>query len=70
MATDLIADPIINTVVQPAIPVGMAINPILDWAPFLSVPIWVYISFAFVLLVAGVIIYWVIRMGRLSPVKG
>ena len=70
MPTDLIADPITQTAAQPVVPVGMAINPTLDWAPFLSIPIWVYITFIFVLLVIAVVFYWLIRMGRLSSVKG
>ena len=68
MPTELVADTVTNT--SQVIPNGMSINPWLDWAPLLGIPIWVYITCVFVLLVVGVIIYWILRIGKLASVKG
>lgn len=64
---ELIADPIINNVVVPS---GMAISQYFDWSPVLGLPIWVPITFIFILLNICVIAYWFLRIGRLSSVKG
>jgi hypothetical protein len=68
MATELIADTVTNT--TQVIPNGMSINPWLDWAPVLGIPAWVYVTCAFVLLVLAVVIYWLLRIGRLASVSG
>ena len=53
-----------------AVPSGMGINPWLDWSPFLGLPIHLFITIFFVLVFFGVIIYWVVRLGKLASVKG
>lgn len=64
---ELIADPIIQETV---IPNGMSINPLLDWAPMLGVPIWVFISIIFVVGFLLVVIYYVRKIKRLDSVRG
>jgi hypothetical protein len=70
MATEIIIPPDSVSAVQQAVPSGMAINPILDWCPLLGIPLWFIVTVFLVLLVVGVLIYWVLRMSRLNPVKG
>ena len=53
-----------------AVPTGMSIDPWFDWAPVINVPVHVYITFGFILLFIAVNIYWLVRMGKLSSVKG
>ena len=67
-ATELIADTVTNN--TQVIPNGMSINPWLDWAPILGIPVWVYVTCAFVLLVLSVILYWWLRIAKLASVKG
>ncbi len=67
MPTPIIADPISTGQVVPS---GMAINPVFDWSPFLGLPIWLFISVGFLLLFIYVNIYWMLRIGKLSSVKG
>lgn len=66
MATELIADntnPVIN------VPQGMGLGP-LDWAPIGPIPVWLYISFIFILFFIAVNLYWILRIRRLASVKG
>ena len=52
------------------IPNGMSINPWLDWAPVLGIPFWVYITVFFILVFLFANLYWFMRIGRLSGIKG
>jgi len=67
MPTEIII-PIVTEAV--AVPSGMEINPYLDWSPFLGLPIHLFITVFFVLVFIGVIIYWVVRLGKLASVNG
>ena len=66
MATELIANPTNPSVV---VPEGMSLGPF-DWAPFLGIPLWFYITIFFILIVIVVFMYWIIRLRRLSSVSG
>jgi len=72
--TELVAKPfvakeIIATTVD-AMPAGTSLNPIFDWAPILHLPIWVPITIFFILILILPTIYWLMRIGKLSSVKG
>lgn len=47
----------------------MSIGP-LDFAPVVGVPVWLYITFGFILFFIAVNLYWVLRISKLGPVKG
>jgi len=53
-----------------AVPPGMVINPWLDWSPFLGLPIHLFITVICILFFLGVIIYWIVRLGKLASVNG
>lgn len=69
MPTELVADTVVANTTQ-VIPSNMAINPVLDWAPILGIPIWVYMDCIFVLFFIGIFLYWILRIGRLASVSG
>lgn len=74
MASELIATPNIPTVIIAktidSIPPGTSLNPIFDWAPIMDIPIWIPISFIFILILVLPSIYWLMRISKLSSVKG
>jgi len=67
MATELIADQVVTAI---KVPEGMAINPILDWAPVIGIPVWIYITVILILFFLYVNLKWILQIKRLAPVKG
>lgn len=49
---------------------SVKMNPVLDWSPFLGLPIWLFITIVFFLLLLYVIISWIFKLRRMSGVKG
>jgi hypothetical protein len=55
---------------------SMRINPVFDWSPIsfangaISLPIWVFITALFVLLLLYVILSWIFKLRRMRAVKG
>jgi hypothetical protein len=55
---------------------AMKINPVFDWSPIvlaggnISLPIWLFITAGFVLLLLWVVLSWIFRLRRLSGVRG
>ena len=68
MTTELVGD----TPSQAAqvVPAGMQINGILDWAPIVGVPLWVFITFFLMFCIAGIWVYWIARIRKLNAVSG
>jgi len=66
MATELIANPTDPSVV---IPQGMEIG-MFDWAPLAGIPFWLYVTIFFIFIFILVNVYWMMRMRRLSSVRG
>jgi len=49
---------------------SVKMNPVLDWSPFLGLPIWLFITIVFLLLLLYVIISWIFKLRRMGGVKG
>lgn len=49
---------------------SMKMHPVFDWSPFLGLPLWLFISVGFVLLMLYVIMSWIFKLRRMSAVRG
>lgn len=49
---------------------SMKMNPVFDWSPFLGLPLWLFITCGFVLLMLFVIMSWLFKIRRMGAVRG
>ena len=67
MAGETVVAPPVNPEV--VVPTGMVVWPT-DWAPFLGIPVWVYIGLALFTAIICIVVYWTLKKAKLNPVMG